>query len=73
MNTRAAVTYPGFGNFADTQGNSLLITPALPVVNGSILYQQATSMAGTYLVSLPQKIHRLALLSRPQNFCFSTY
>ncbi|SSJ68684.1 Uncharacterised protein [Klebsiella pneumoniae] len=26
----------------------------------------------TDTVSLPQKMHRLTLLSRPQNFCFST-
>lgn len=39
---------------------------------GSALHQQPASPPDADTVSLPQKCHRLALLSRPQNFCFST-
>lgn len=72
MNTRATVAYPGFRYFPDTQGYRPIVTPALPVVNGSALHQQPASPPDADTVSLPQKCNRLALLSRPQNFCFST-
>lgn len=72
MNTRATVADPGFRYFPDTQGYRPIIPPALPVVNGSALYQQSAPPSDTDTVSLPQKMHRLTLLSRPQNFCFST-
>lgn len=68
MNTRAAVAYPGFRYFPDTQGYCPTITPTLPVVNGSALHQQPTSPPDADTVSLQQKCRRLALLSRPQNF-----
>lgn len=72
MNTRATVAYPGFRYFPDTQGYRPIVTPALPVVNGSALHQQPASPPDADTISLQQKCHRLALLSRPQNFCFST-
>lgn len=73
MNTRATVAYPGFRYFPDTQGYRPIVTPALPVVNASALHQQPASPPDAdTVVSLQQKCHRLALLSRPQNFCFST-
>lgn len=56
----------------NTQGYLPIITPALPVVNGSALHQQPASPPDADTVSLQQKYHRQALLSRPQNFCFST-
>lgn len=43
MNTRATVAYPGFRYFPDTQGYRPIVTPALPVVNGSALHQQPAS------------------------------
>ena len=64
---RATVADPGFRYFPDTQGYRPIITPALPVVNGSALHQQFASPPDTDTVSLPQKMHRLTLLSRPQN------
>ncbi len=72
MNTRATVPYPGFRYFPDTQGYRPIVTPALPVVDSSALHQQPASPADTDTTGLLQKMHRLALLSRPQNFCFST-
>ena len=72
MNTRATVPYPGFRYFPDTQGYRPIVTPALPVVDSSALHQQPASPADTDTIGLLQKMHRLALLSRPQNFCFST-
>lgn len=72
MNKRATVAYPGFRYFPDTQGYRPIVTPALPVVNGSALHQQPASPPDADTVSLQQKCHRLALLSWPQNFCFST-
>ena len=68
MNTRATVADPGFRYFPDTQGYRPIIPPALPVVNGSALHQQSASPPDTDTVSLPQKMYRLTLLSRPQNF-----
>lgn len=72
MNTRAAVADPGFRYFPDAKGNRSIIPPTLPVVNGSALHQQSTSPPDTDTVSFPQEMYRLTLLSRPQNFCFST-
>lgn len=71
MNTRATVADTGFRYFPDTQGYPLIIPPALPVVNGSALHQLSASPSDTDTVSLPQKMHRLMLLSRLQNFSFS--
>ncbi|CAM8176324.1 Cellulose synthase regulatory subunit [Klebsiella quasipneumoniae subsp. similipneumoniae] len=68
MNMRATVAYPGFCYFPDTQGYRPIIPPALPVVNGSALHQEFASPPDTDTVSLPQKMHRLTLQSRPQNF-----
>ena len=68
MNTRATVADPSFRYLPDTQGYRPIIPPALPVVNGSALHQQSASPSDTDTVSLPQKMHRLTLLSRPQNF-----
>ena len=64
--------YPGFRNFPDAQSYRLIIAPTLPVVNGSALHQQPTSSPDADTVSTPQKAHRLALLSRPESFCFRT-
>lgn len=72
MNTRATVPYPGFRYFPYTQGFRPIVTPALPLVDSSALHQQPASTADTDTVGFHQKLHRLALLSRPQNFCFST-
>ena len=68
MNTRATLADPGFRYFPDTQGYRPIIPPALPVVNGSAMHQQSASPSDTDTVSLPQKMYRLTLLSRPQSF-----
>ncbi len=72
MNARATIPYPGFRYFPDTQGYRPIVTPDLPVVDSSALHQQPASPADTDTIYLLQKAHRLALLSRPQNFFFST-
>ena len=72
MNTRATVSYPGFRYFPDMQGYRPIVTPTLAVVDRSALHQQPASPADTDTICSLQKMHRLALLSRPQNFCFST-
>lgn len=69
---RATVADPGFRYFPDTQVYRPIIPPVLSVINGSALHQQSTSPSDTDTVSLPQKMHHLTLLSRHQNFCFST-
>lgn len=63
INTRTTIPYPGYRP---------IVTPALPVVDNSALHQQPASPADTDTVCFLQEMHRLALLSRPQNFCFST-
>ena len=73
MNTRATVAYPGFCYFPDTQGYRPIITPALPVVNGSALHQQSASPPDTDTVSLPQKMHRLTLLSPASELFFDNF
>ncbi|AWX87581.1 hypothetical protein C2767_13570 [Klebsiella quasipneumoniae] len=73
MNTRATVADPGFCYFPDAQGYRPSILPTLPVVNDSALHRQSASPSDTDMLSLTQKMHRLTLLSRPQNFYFSTY
>ncbi len=52
MNTRATVAYPGFRYFPDTQGYRPIVTPDLPVVNGSALHQQPASPPDADTVSL---------------------
>lgn len=72
MNTRTPIPYPGLCDLPDTQGYRPIVTPALPVVDSSALHQQPASPADADTVCFLQEMHRLALLSRPQNFCFST-
>ena len=67
-NTRTTVADRVFPYFPDTQDYRPIITPALPVVNGSALHQPSASPSDTATVSLPQKMYRLELLRRPQNF-----
>lgn len=57
----------GFRYFPNAQGYRPIIPPTLAVVNGSALHQQSASPSDTDMVSLSQKMHRLTLLSRPQN------
>ncbi|BAK10476.1 hypothetical protein PAJ_0396 [Pantoea ananatis AJ13355] len=72
MNTRTPIPYPGFHDLQNTQGYRPIVTPALPVADSSALHQQPTSTAHADTTGFLQEMHRLALLSRPQNFCFST-
>lgn len=72
VNARTAVAYSCFRNFPDAQGYCPIITPTLPVVDSPALHQQPASPTDADTICLPQEMHRLALLSRPQNFCFST-
>lgn len=72
MNTRTAVAYSCFRNFPDAKGYCPNITPTLLVADSSAQYQQPAFSTDTDTVSLMQKMYCLALLSRPQNFCFST-
>lgn len=72
MNTRAPIPYPGFRVFPDTQGYRPIVTPALSVADSSALHLQLTSLADADTTGFLQEMHRLALLSWPQNFCFST-
>jgi|SRR5471030_176443 len=72
MNTRTTIPYPGFRYLPDTQGNRPIVAPALPGVDSSALHQQAASPADTDTICFQQEMHRLALLSQPQNFCFNT-
>lgn len=68
MDVRSAITYLGFRNFPDTHRNSPIVTPTLPVVNGSALHQQVTYPPDADAISFSQQMYPLALLSRPQNF-----
>ncbi len=73
MDAWAAITYQGFRNFQDKHCNRPIMTPTLKVVYGSALHQQTTSLPNADAISFSQKMYRLALLSRPQNFCLSTF
>ncbi|KFF62079.1 hypothetical protein IW00_19360 [Pectobacterium brasiliense] len=72
MNAWTTVAYPGFCYLPDAQGYRPIVTPAQPVVNRSALHQQSATPPDADTVSLQQEMYRLAFLSRPQNFCFST-
>ncbi|MGK4327662.1 hypothetical protein [Lonsdalea quercina] len=67
-----AIPYPSFRYLSDALGDRPIITPALPVVESSALHQQAASPANTDMISFKQEMHRLARLSRPQNFRLNT-
>ncbi|PXW39541.1 hypothetical protein DET57_11925 [Klebsiella oxytoca] len=67
----ATVAYLCFRNSPDVQDYCPVITPSLPVVDGSVLYQQAAFPVDADTVGLAQKMYSQAILSRPQNFCFN--
>lgn len=71
MNAWTTVAYPGFCYLPDAQGYCRIVTLTQPVVNRSSLDQQPATPPDADTVSLQQEMHRLALLSQPQNFCFS--